>query len=233
MALELARREIHVVIHYNSSEGDALHTVADIEGAGGRAACIRADLRNEREVCGLIQRSAELIGGRLSVLINNAAIFERDGLPDATRASWDRHFEINLRAPFVLMQEFANELNSVAAGPGSPVVPEGCIINMLDPWVLRPGSGFTSYTLAKSGLWTLTKIAAIALAPQIRVNGIGPGPTLPGPRQSQGHFDRQRRETVLGRGPEIEDIVGAMSYLLDARSVTGQMIRTDCGFHPD
>jgi len=156
------------------------------------------------------------------VLVNNASVFERDEWHDATRASWDRHLQPNLRAPFVLMQNFARCL---------PPTAEGVIVNLLDQrvWSLTPY--FVSYTLSKAGLWTLTQTMALALAPRIRVNGIGPGPTLPSPRQSPEQFVRQRAQMPLGRGTSPPEIVAAMRFILSAPALTGQMIALDGGQH--
>ena len=148
---------------------------------GRRAAVLPANLAQEAEMCALLPAAAAALGP-VGVLVNNAGTFERDAWHDATRESWDRHIEPNLRAPFVLMQDFARAL---------PAAAEGVVINMLDQrvWSLTPH--FVSYTVAKAGLWALTQTMALALAPRIRVNGIGPGPALPNPRQTAEQFARQ------------------------------------------
>ena len=156
------------------------------------------------------------------MLVNNASLFERDEVLTATRDSWDQHMEVNLRAPFVLSQDFARQLPGGAAGH---------IVNILDQRVRNLTPHFTSYTLSKSGLWTLTRTLALALAPRIRVNGVAPGPVLPSPRQTQAQFDAQARATPLGRATAPEEIAAAVLFLLAAPSVTGQMLALDGGQH--
>ena len=140
----------------------------------------------------------------------------------ATRESWDRHLAINLRAPFVLSQNLARAL---------PAEAEGLIVNLLDERVWNLTPHFTSYTVSKSALWTLTQTLALAFAPRIRVCGIGPGPTLPSPRQSQAQFDRQTGSVPLRRGTGLDEFGAAIRFLLAARAFTGQMIALDGGQH--
>jgi NAD(P)-dependent dehydrogenase (short-subunit alcohol dehydrogenase family) len=149
-------------------------------------------------------------------------VFERDEALSVTRESWDAHIETNLRAPFVLMQEFARQL---------PERGTGAIVNLLDERVWNLTPHFVSYTLAKAGLWTLTQVMAMALAPRIRVNGIGPGPTLPSPRQSAEQFARQQASVPLQRGAAPEEIAAAVRFILAATAMTGQMIALDGGQH--
>ena len=179
----------------------------------------------------LLPAAAKSLGGPVTVLVNNAAIFDHDTLATATRASWDRHMELNLRAPFVLTQALAAQApDPVVDDMGEPRA-EALIINMLDQRVRKLTPEFMTYTIAKMGLWALTQTAAQALAPRIRVNAIGPGPTLIGARQSDRHFSRQRAGTVLKRGSNPGDITAALLYLLNAASVTGQLICPDGGQH--
>jgi NAD(P)-dependent dehydrogenase (short-subunit alcohol dehydrogenase family) len=221
IALALAEAGYAVAVHYGEGAADADALVTEITGGGGRAVALAADLANENEVAGLIGRAAEALGP-LDVLVNNASVFERDEALDATRESWDRHMEINLRAPFVLAQGLARQLPGGAAGN---------IVNILDQRVENLTPHFVSYTLSKSGLWTLTRTLALALAPDIRVNAVGPGPVLPSPRQSQAQFDAQARSTPLGRAVTPKEIADAVVFLLAAPSVTGQMIAVDGGQH--
>ena len=231
MALYLGARGYDVAVHYATSAQGANDVVAEITTMGGRAVALQADLLNEAEVETLVARATEALGGPLTVLVNNASIFEYDNIYTVTRESWDRHIESNLRAPFVLTQNFAVQVpDPVEDGMGEPIA-QGLVVNMLDQRIRKLTPEFMSYTIAKMGLWTLTQTAAQALAPRVRVNGIGPGPTLRGGRQSQSHFDRQRSATILQRGSNIEDITAALGYLLDAKGVTGQMIAVDGGQH--
>ncbi len=231
MALALAEDGWSVAVHFYGSESAAEETAEAARGLGApTAAILRADLATEAETARLVARAAEALGGPLTLLVNNAALFERDEALTATRESWDRHLEANLRAPFVLSQSFAAQAPEASEAGGEPVA-RGLIVNMLDERVVHLTPHFLSYTVAKSGLWSLTRTLAMALAPAIRVNGIGPGPTLPAPRQSPEHFARMRAEAPLRRGAGPEDVVAALRYLVAAPAVTGQMIALDGGKH--
>ncbi|HTO80980.1 MAG TPA: SDR family oxidoreductase [Methylomirabilota bacterium] len=221
IALDLAKAGWAVAVHYHRSDADAAAVVDAIRTLGGAAVALPADLSRESEVETLVPRAGAALGP-LTCLVNNAALFELDTAATATRASWDAHIETNLRAPLVLAQAFARQLPAGAAGN---------IINMLDQRVWNLTPYFLSYTVAKSGLWTLTRTLALALAPRIRVNGIGPGPTLPSPRQSDAQFAEQSKSVPLGRGTTPEEICSAVRFLLDAPAVTGQMIALDGGQH--
>lgn len=229
MALALAERGQDVAIHYNGSAVEAEDTAAEARAFGIRAQAFHADLLDEDATQALIPAVAQAMGP-LTVLVNNASIFEYDTLGTATRESWDRHIGSNLRAPFVLTQAFAAQLPPAPETHGEPVA-HGLVVNMIDQRVLKPTPGFMTYSLAKAGLWALTRTSAQALAPHIRVNAIGPGPTVQGARQSEEHFARQRAATILQRGADAGDIVRALLYLLDARAVTGQLICVDGGQH--
>lgn len=231
MALSLARHGHDVVVHYAGSKAEALSVVEEIRSMGRKSVALQADLLNEAEVLHLVEDAAEALEGPLTVLVNNASIFERDQINTATRSSWDRHFESNLRAPFVLTQAFSAQVpDPVQDTQGEPVA-QGLVVNMIDQRIHKLTPDFMSYTLAKSALWTLTQTAAQALAPKVRVNAIGPGPTLRGHHQSEAGFRSQRAATVLRRGPSEGEITDALCYLLNARSVTGQMIAVDGGQH--
>lgn len=231
MALYLAERGHDVAVHFFSSAVEAEAVAAEIRAMGRNAAAIRADLLIEDASARLVDQAALALGGPLTVLVNNASIFEYDSLATATRLGWDRHMDSNLRAPFVLTQNFARQCPPVGHDAAGEPVASGLVVNMIDQRVLKLTPEFTSYTLAKMGLWTLTQIAAQGLAPQIRVNAIGPGPTLRGQRQSPEHFARQRQSTILQRGAGEADVVAALGYFLDATAVTGQLICVDGGQH--
>jgi NAD(P)-dependent dehydrogenase (short-subunit alcohol dehydrogenase family) len=231
MALYLAGRGYDVAVHYAGSESGALETVKQIESMGQRAVALQADLLNEKESTALVGRAIGAIGGPLTCLINNASVFEYDSLQSGTRESWDRHMESNLRAPFVLTQHFASQAPDPEPDEMGEPVAGALIINMLDQRVHKLTPEFMSYTIAKMGLWTMTRTTAQALAPRVRVNGIGPGPTLQGHRQSADHFNRQRAATILKRGANPDDITAALGYFLDAPGVTGQMLAVDGGQH--
>lgn len=231
MALYLAKRGFDVAVHYAASADEASDVVAEIRLMGRKALALQADLLIEEESTKLIARAVEALGGPLTVLVNNASIFEYDSISSGTRQSWDRHMESNLRAPFVLTQNFAAQCPPALLDEDSEPLAQGLIVNMIDQRVLKLTPEFTSYTLAKMGLWALTRTAAQGLAPNIRVNAIGPGPTLQGERQSADHFARQRGATVLGRGAGTYDITAALGYFLDAKAVTGQLLCIDGGQH--
>jgi Dehydrogenases with different specificities (related to short-chain alcohol dehydrogenases) len=231
MALYLAGRGWDVALHYAQSRDGAEATAAECRSKGIAAVTLQADLLDEDATQTLLPAAAEALGGPLTLLVNNASIFEYDNLASATRRGWDRHMESNLRAPFVLTQAFAAQAPGAATDAQGEPVATGLVVNMIDQRVLKPTPEFMTYTLAKMSLWALTRTAAQALAPAIRVNAIGPGPTLRGGRQTEQHFARQRANTVLGRGSDPEDITAALGYLLDAKAVTGQMICVDGGQH--
>jgi NAD(P)-dependent dehydrogenase (short-subunit alcohol dehydrogenase family) len=231
MAIELAERGYDVALHYAGSVDAAAETAAEIKALGVKTTTLQADLTHETQSSGLIGKAAQALGGPLSVLINNASIFEYDTIETATREGWDKHMESNLRAPFVLTQEFAAQAPKATRDDMNEPLATACVINMIDQRVRKLTPEFMSYTIAKMGLWALTQTAARALAPDIRVNAIGPGPTLQGARQSDQHFAHQRANTILKRGSNPKDIVAAMSYILDANALTGQLLCIDGGQH--
>ena len=231
MALYLGSRGYDVAVHYAGSREGAEDTVAQLRGMGRKAEALQADLLDEDATQALVGRAVEALGGPLTCLINNASIFEYDNIETATRESWDRHIGSNLRAPFVLTQAFAAQApDPVTDDRGEPRA-QALVINMLDQRVHKLTPEFMTYTIAKMGLWAFTRTAAQGLAPKVRVNGIGPGPTLQGHRQSADHFARQRAATVLERGANPDDITAALGYFLDAPAVTGQMLAIDGGQH--
>ncbi|MCU0815278.1 MAG: SDR family oxidoreductase [Cypionkella sp.] len=230
MALYLARRGHDVAVHYATSAAEAEAVAEEIRAMGRRAVTLQADILEEAEVEALVPRAVAALGP-LTVLINNASIFEHDLIQTATRDSWDRHMESNLRAPYVLTQAFARQCPDALPDAAGEPVAQGLIVNMLDQRIHKLTPEFSTYTLAKMGLWALTRTAAQGLAPHVRVNGIGPGPTLQGGRQSAEQFARQRAATVLGRGASPEGITAALGFFLDSPAVTGQMIAVDGGQH--
>lgn len=231
MALYLARRGYDVAVHYATSGVEAGAVVAEITALGRRAVALQADLLIEAQTGTLVARAAQALGGPLTVLVNNASIFEYDTLGTATRESWDRHLESNLRAPVVLTQAFSAQAPAADLDAADEPRAQALVINMIDQRVRKLTPEFMSYTIAKMGLWAFTRTAAQALAPQVRVNAIGPGPTLRGTRQSPEHFTRQRAATVLGRGAHPEDVTAALGFFLDSPAVTGQLICVDGGQH--
>ena len=220
LAENLAADGWAVGVHYARSADAAQTLCANIEKSGGRAMALQADLSDTQATAWLIPQLAEAFGP-VSLLVNNASCFERDKIDDFSVESWDTHLDTNLRAPALLMRDFAQQAEARAS-----------VINIIDQRVWRLTPDFSSYTVSKAGLWTLTQTAAQALAPKgIRVNAIGPGPTLPNPRQDQAEFDKQTRLVPLGHGANPDDIVSAVRYILSAEAMTGQMIALDGGQH--
>ena len=221
IALALAEAGFAVAIHCHTSHVEAHATADEIRAKGVAATVIEADLHDEAAVRTLIPHAVEALGP-LGLLVNNASTFERDEWHDTTRQSWDAHLEPNLRAPFVLIQAFAHQLPKTASG---------LIVNLLDErvWSLTPH--FVSYTVSKAALWTLTQTMALALAPRIRVNAIGPGPTVPSPRQTAAQFEAQCASVPLRHGSSPQEVGHAVLAMLQLPSMTGQMIALDGGQH--
>jgi len=221
IALDLAAHGWNVAIHYNGSEDDADSAAQAVRAFGGDAAILQCDLSKEAETVTLVDRAVKELGP-LTALINSASLFENDDWQSASRKTWDEHIEINLRAPLVLSQAFAKQL---------PENAKGNIINIIDQRVLKPTPQFLSYSVSKAGLHWLTTTLAQGMGPRIRVNAVGPGPTLKNPRQADSDFNRQRDATILKHGADPADICGAVRYLLEAEAVTGQMLAVDGGQH--
>ncbi len=231
MALDLAARGTAVAVHYNASRDEAEAVAAEARALGVGAAALQADLLDRAATARLVPEAAAALGGPLDVLVNNASIFEHDTIETATWESWDRHIGSNLRAPFELIQAFAAQApRAVPDAAGEPVA-RAAIVNVIDQRVRKLTPEFATYTIAKMGLWALTRTAAQGLAPHVRVNAIGPGPTLRADRQSEEHFRRQRAATALGRGASEAEICAALRFLLDAPGVTGQLVCVDGGQH--
>lgn len=230
MALALAGRGLDVAIHYSSSRKDAEATAAEARALGVKASTHAADLLDEAALAALVPAAAQALGRPLTVLVNNASTFDYDNIASATKASWDRNLGTNLRAPFVLTQGFAAQVPPALVGPDGKRA-QGLVLNMLDQRVKKLTPEFMSYTIAKMGLWAFTQTAARALAPNVRVNAIGPGSTLKGEHQSEAQFDAQRAASILERGANPADIVAALLYFLDAPAVTGQLLAVDGGQH--
>ena len=220
VALGLAEDGWKIAIHYSNSANAANELAQIITDKGGNTETLQANLSDAGEANNLISRAVETVGP-LSALINNASVFERDEVTTLTDDSWDMHLNVNLKAPAILMRDFAKQAQ---AG--------GNIINIIDQRVWRLNPDFISYTVSKTGLWTLTQTFAQALAEQnIRVNGIGPGPTLANQRQNPEEFEKQTRLVPLGSGANPQDIIDGVRYILSAQAMTGQMIALDGGQH--
>lgn len=222
MAVALAGRGFKVALHYNSSSSGVLDTLKAVQAAGGDGALVQCDLSDEAAVEVLVEQASEQLGGAIGLLVNNAAVFEEDDIEGHSKDSWDNHMAINLRAPIRLSQSFAEQL---------PASDKGLIVNVIDQRVWKLAPTFFSYTLSKSALWTATRTMAQGLAPNIRVNAIGPGPTLQNDRQAADDFDAQVKATLTQEGANPEDIARALLYFVEANAVTGQMLAVDGGQH--
>ena len=219
IVLALAHRGHDVAIHHRDSKDDAEAVATEVRALGRRATVVSADLTDEAEVRALLPAATAALGP-LSVLVNNASVFEDDRVGSLSRQTWDKHLETNLRAPVVLAEAFAAQ------------APDGsAIVNLLDQRVLKPDPRFVSYAISRNGLWWATRTLAQALAPRIRVNGVGPGPTLKSIHQSDADFEAEAAAVPLGHGASPDEIAEAVLYLVRARSVTGQMISVDGGQH--
>jgi len=209
-----------VAVHCRREDDDARAAVAEVRALGLEAAAFACDLADEGAVSGLIAHVVAALGP-VTLLVNCASLFRNDAFHQLERNSWDAHLDINLRAPLVLSRDMAAQ--------GLP----GQIVHILDQRVLAPGPDYFSYTLSKAALWSATRMMAIELAPRIRVNAIGPGPVLANPDQSPADFEAEAASTPLGRAVDPADIGRALTYLIGAASVTGQMIAVDGGQHLD
>lgn len=210
-----------VAIHCGLSRREADELARELEEGGGRAVVLQADLADARAAGALVGQTEKALG-LPDIIVNNASVFEEDAVTDFDDEVWNRHFDVHVKAPALLARALAASL---------PTDREALIVNMIDQRVWQLTPRFFSYTLSKSALWTATRTMAQALAPRIRVNAIGPGPTLPNRRQEQADFDRQTEALLLGRGPSLDEFGAAVRFLWEARSVTGQMIALDGGQH--
>jgi len=218
---DLAAHGFAVAIHANTSSSEASELAEAIRAEGGRAVAVQAELSDETATRGLIREVEEALG-TVSLLVNNASVFKDDRVEDGDWPDWDEHFAVHVKAPAILTSQMAKRL---------PAESDGLVVNLIDQrvWALTPLN--FSYTLSKSALWTATQTMAQALAPRIRVNGIGPGPTLANDRQDKAAFRRQAEAVLLKRSPDLSEFGATIRWLVEARSVTGQMICLDGGQH--
>ena len=216
LARGLAADGWHICIHFNRSHAKAQGLADDIIQSGGSASIVKGNLSVPQDVNALITRC----GRPLNALINNASTFQPDTADSFSSATWDYHRAVNLDAPLRLSADFAAQADADAS-----------IINMIDQRVLKPNPQFFTYSLAKAGLYWATKTMAQSFAPLVRVNGIGPGPTLENTQQGAGEFSAEAKATLLGEGSPPETILHGVRYLLSATAVTGQMIAIDGGQH--
>ena len=218
IAKSLADYETAITIHYNKSKTNALKLKKELESLGSEVYLLKADLNNFNQTQKLLPLAYKKMKG-LNCLINNASLFENDNLQNFTEKSFTKHLNINLKAPAILIQNFKKLLKNS----------EGNIINIIDQRVEKLTPYFFSYTLSKSSLITLTKTAAMRLAPNIRVNGISPGPTLKNSRQSESHFKKQWKSILLKKKVKLESICNGVKFLMTNENITGEIINIDSG----
>ncbi|MAZ01821.1 MAG: short chain dehydrogenase [Sneathiella sp.] len=221
IALAFAEKDWGIALHYHQSRKDAETLKEELAELNTRVCLVKADLSDATAVAGIMPEATANLGP-LTCLVNNAAVFNKDTISDATAESFHQHLNTNLLAPMLLTQAFAAQL---------PKEEQGNIINIADQRVFNLRPDFTTYTLSKAGLWTLTQTTAMALAPDIRVNAIGPGPTLANSRQTAAQFKQQQQSVPLGYGPEPGEIAEAILFIVQARSMTGEFISLDGGQH--
>lgn len=221
IALDLARSGWRVGVHYATSRHEAEAVVAEIRALGSKALAIGADLADTGAADELIERCVDAFGAP-QLLVNSAALFLDDRIESLDPAQWDRQMAVNLRAPVLLAKAFAARL---------PADRQGLIVNIIDQRVWRLTPEFFSYTIAKAGLYAATQTLAQALAPRIRVNAIGPGPVLASIHQTPEAFREEVADTLLTRATPPEEIAAAVRFIIDAPSMTGQMIALDAGQH--
>lgn len=219
LGLHRAGYAVAIQAHRSVAEAEALRD--EIARAGGRAAVLRADLSDHAAVAALVPAAASAIGP-LTLLVNNAATFEPDAVGSLDVQRFDRQFAVNLRAPLFLSEAFAAQ---------TPQRAKAAIVNILDQRVFKLTPHFLSYTLAKSALHAATCMLAQALAPNVRVNAVAPGPTMASARQQQQDFARQAAAVPLGHGPTADEIADAVVYLAGAVSITGVTLAVDGGQH--
>ena len=218
IAEKLSGPRKEIIIHFNKSKLKAVNLKKKLSKKGTKVYLIKGDLSVEKDVNKIVKFSKSKLK-YFDCLINNASLFENDKIENFTTDSWGKHLRTNLRTPALLSKEFAKNIRGK----------NNNIINIIDQRVFKLTPYFFSYTISKTGLYTLTKTSAMSLAPNIRVNGIAPGPTIKNKRQSEKHFKRQYMATPLRRQVDVEQICNAVDFFIKNRSITGQVISVDSG----
>jgi len=218
IAKSLANFDNKIVIHYNKSKNHAVKLKRELQDLGSEVYLLKADLNKTKQTQNLMKTAFKKMNG-IDCLINNASIFENDNLKNFSEKSFSNHININLKAPAILIRELKKLIKNS----------DGCVINIIDQRVEKLTPFFFSYTLSKSSLATLTKISAMNLAPNIRVNGISPGPTLKNKRQSENHFKKQWKSILLKKKVNMKNICEAVKFLIQSDNITGEIINIDSG----
>ena len=219
IALHFAQRGWNIALHYFRSSSKAKKLKKEIEQNWVKVILIKADLKNPKQTEKIISIAKKKLG-TIDCLINNAALFEKDDITNFTVKSWNDHLNINLLAPTILIRQFAKQASKKTTSN---------VINIIDQRVFKLTPFFMSYTISKSALYTLTKTMAMRLAPNIKVNGIAPGPTIKSKRQTEKHFRKQVKSTLLKKSVSLDDICDTVEFLLNNNSVTGQVMAVDSG----
>tara|TARA_B100000073_G_scaffold341552_1_gene343112 strand:+ start:852 stop:1583 length:732 start_codon:yes stop_codon:yes gene_type:complete len=221
IALYLNKQNMNFIIHYNTSSFKAKKLKNFINKSGNKCEIIKGDLNKKSQIIKIIKNSKKFFGP-IHFLVNNASLFLNDNIETLSEKLWNDHININLYAPLIISKEFKKQL---------PKKSSGHIINILDQNVVNPDTSFFSYSISKSALLSATVIMAKSFAPNIRVNAIGPGPTLKNIHQSKKHFDKSIKNTLLKIGSPPEEIAKTVKFLLESKSITGQFIAVDGGEH--
>ncbi len=218
IAKKLSGTNREILIHFNKSKSKAERLKKELEKKGTRIYLVKGDLSKENDVNKIVEYAKSKLKF-FDCLINNASLFENDKIENFTTSSWDKHLKTNLKTPALLSKEFAKNVRGK----------NNNIINIIDQRVFKLTPYFFSYTISKTGLYTLTKTSAMSLAPNIRVNGIAPGPTIKNKRQSEKHFKKQYLATPLKRQVEVKEICNAVDFFIKNMSITGQVLAIDSG----
>ena len=218
---DLAAHGFNVAIHCNKSIAEANALATEVRTKGAKAAVVQGDLAREGAPAQIVREAVAALGP-ITLLVNNASVFLKDHFGKLNAETWQTQFEVNLRAPVFLAEAFAAQLSDGV---------EGNVVNMIDQRVLKLTPEMPSYTLTKSALWTATQTLAQALAPRIRVNGIGPGPTFPNPYAGDGGMTKETSGIALKRPVDVADVGRAIRFLVETRSITGQLLLVDSGQH--
>jgi NAD(P)-dependent dehydrogenase (short-subunit alcohol dehydrogenase family) len=218
IAKKLSGPNVEMIIHYNKSRTNAEKLQKELKKNNTKVWLVKGDLAKENDLKKIIKFSKSKLK-YFDCLINNASLFENDNLKNFTSKSWDNHLNVNLKAPAYLTKEFAKNTKGK----------NNNIINIIDQRVFKLTPFFLSYTLSKTGLYTLTKTSAMSLAPNIKVNGIAPGPTIKNKRQSDNHFKKQYLATPLKIQVDVNEICNAVDFFIKNSSITGQVLAIDSG----
>ena len=218
IAKKLSGSNKEIVIHFNRSKIKAENLKKKLQNYGTKVYLVKGDLSKEKDINKIIKFAKSKLK-YFDCLINNASLFENDKLENFKTDSWEKHISTNLRAPALLSKEFSKNIKGR----------NNNIINLIDQRIFKLTPYFFSYTISKTGLYTLTKTSAISLAPNIRVNGIAPGPTIKNKRQSEKHFKKQYLATPLKKQVDVEEICNAVDFFIKNRSITGQVLAIDSG----